>query len=110
MAVFIYEDDAFDKMVEVEGPDYIEHKEDFGICSFAAFKKEWEKYFEKNLRRRNAKEFYLEIEGNPAIYGIVGLNRYYVLNTGEIVFSPVQAITPEYIERAKEIGFRIWPK
>lgn len=91
MPVFIYEPDAFEKMVKVEGEEYrrVRTKEEFGICSFDAFLEEWKK-LEQHPNFKDFKDFRPEfgigVEGNHAIYGWWGWNRYIVLNSGEMVF------------------------
>ena len=110
MAVYIYEKDAFDKMVKVEGEEFrcCKSKNVAGICSFDAFLEEWLKVFANNsyLRNRNP-GFGINVNQNGAIWGWHGWNRYIVLSSGEITFL-MPASNSEYIEKAKKAGFRMF--
>ncbi len=110
MPIYIYECDAFRKMVVVEGKDYLHNQRNFGICSFSSFRKKWKKFAKINGFTDEKPPYAIDVEGNRAIYGLGGWNRYLVLNTGEIMFLEAAARTPEDIEVARKIGFRIFPK
>lgn len=110
MTVYIYERDAFRKMVAVEGKYYPHNQKNFGICSFKAFKKKWKKLAKINDFTDGKPPYAIDVEGNRAIYGLCGWNRYLVLNTGEIMFLKAAARIPEDIEVARKIGFRIFPE
>ena len=98
MAVYIYEKDAFDKMVKVEGPEYRRHgnREHMGDCSFDAFKEAWEK---------GCSGVCVTVEGGAAIYGLWGWHRYCVQPDGEILF--LEAFTQSVMEigTARMAGF-----
>lgn len=111
MPVFIFEKEAFRKMVEVEGPDYSRNQMNFGACSFRAFKNKWRRLAKASpnfIKYRPA--FGIDVEGNAAIYGYGGWNRYVVLNTGEIMFIEHSARTAAYIKKARAAGFRIFAR
>jgi hypothetical protein len=110
MSIYIFEQDAFEKIIEIEGEKYRKYKEkfEFGTCSFDAFLQEWKENCEPDPAVMNHKpEFCIDVESNGAIYGFGGWNRYFVLNSGEVVFSRLHGVE-KVIEKAKEIGFRIW--
>jgi hypothetical protein len=89
MSVFIYEPDAFEKMVKIEGEDYrrCKNKESFDDCSFDAFLEAWEESLKRQPDFKDFRpEFGIGVKGNQAIYGWWGWNRYVVLNSGEIMF------------------------
>lgn len=112
MSVFIYESDAFEKFVYVEGEEVREHQKNMGICSFWAFLKKWKEIDAEcpELKIKYPKGT-LSVEGMGAIYGWWGWNRYIVFCSGEIMmhsgFVGLSAIDTLY--RALEIGFRIFP-
>ncbi len=111
MAVFIFEKNAFRKIAEVEGPDYPHHQKDFGICSFKAFKNKWKRLAKASpVFVKYQPAFGIDVEGNAAIYGLGGYNRYVVLNTGEIMFLESAAESPEYTKKAEAAGFRIFAR
>jgi hypothetical protein len=108
MAVYIFESDAFDKICQVEGPDYARNQESFGNCGFAAFKEQWEASCQRNPRIR---EYGWDVQmslddGSRVIYGWHGWNRYVVYYSGEIAFLGGFS-DDESIEEAKRAGFRI---
>lgn len=109
MPIFIFEPDAFDKLVLIEGPDYECHRDDTGICSFKAFWERFElmKLINPDIANRKSKT-HLEVDGNNEIYGKGGFNRYIVLNNGEILFQKFNA-SKDARRKAREIGFRIFP-
>lgn len=118
MAVYIWQENAFDKMAEVEGEDWKRQQEEglFGNNSFAVFKRQYEELVREAPNIKDLSEFAITItEENDngratdsVIYGHGGWNRYVVLNTGEICFIELMAPSVEYVERAKKAGFRIW--
>ena len=107
MAVFIYEKDAFQKIVAVEGEEYTRDQKFFGSCSFSAFYQKWQELHAQDPNFINAPEYFIEAEWNSTIYGLGGWNRYLVRNTGEIFFVAA-AGSLESIKRAKTQGFQIW--
>jgi len=76
MAVYIWEPDAFDKIVQVEGPEYPENQKDFGPCSFQAFLNKWNRIQRRWPEIASFKpEFGIEVRvtknaNNSAIYGL----------------------------------------
>ena len=114
MPVFIYERDAFRKMIAVEGPEYPRNQRFFGSVSFGAAKREWDKFFRDNEELRNSRpEFVIGITAQDVgiIYGLGGWNRYVVLNSGEIMLTGDMSSPRcrKCIEPARRIGFRIFP-
>jgi hypothetical protein len=109
MSVFIYEPDAFAKICQVEGPEYLKNQKNFRNRSFAAFKKHWDRMIARNPELKElGKDCTISVAGNPAIYGWWGWNRYLVYYSGEIVFLDDLAINSEATKRAREIGFTIF--
>lgn len=112
MAVFIFEPDAFDKLVYVEGTDIIEHQKNMGICSFWAFLKRWKEIDAEcpELKNKYPNESF-DVKGNGAIYGWWGWNRYIVFYSGEIMMHWyfIESSMIDTLYRAIEIGFRIFP-
>jgi hypothetical protein len=124
MAVFIFDRDAFDKMVSVEGEEYRKYKskEVFGQCSFDAFYEEFNRYHSRPWQLRWIKfkrllglywlkrdlDFGITVDDNGAIYGLYGWNRYTVRYSGEIWFIRAAARCKEDIVNAKKVGFRIF--
>lgn len=108
MSVFIFEPDAFDKICQVEGEEYIENQKNFGNSSFDAFKRRWEEVISKKPSlKEEGKDMAITMgDGNGAIYGLYGWNRYVVYYSGEIVFLESQAVSEKAIKRAREVGFR----
>ena len=107
MPIFIYEPDALERLVEIEGPEYrrCAKKEYFGDCALEAFLEKWNTVFRDNEPLRRARPFAIDVKGTGAIYGVGGWNRYIVLNTGEIMLIKFLSY-PKFIERAKRAGFR----
>lgn len=98
--------------MEVEGEEYRRCKsmESFGLCSFDAFLQEYEsltKRIPDELRLKN-RDLHITVDGNAAIYGLDGYNRYGVNWDGELVFIEQLAAFPqkETIKKAKQAGFR----
>ncbi|MBI5732948.1 hypothetical protein HY967_03245 [Candidatus Jorgensenbacteria bacterium] len=113
MPVFIYDTDAFEKLVAVEGKQYQERQNDHDAYSFNAFKEKWRKLNDLNKSFTELQEFCIEIDNNSSIYGFGGWHRYLVLNTGEIIFVKASCgggtfHQGQHTELAKKIGFRIW--
>jgi len=119
MAVFIYEKDAFDKLLAVENfwhkHDYDKRgrgKEFYGDSSFDAFLEKWNKLSEKTKKYRP--EFEIEVSSfGSTINGCCGWHRYIVLNSGEILFlrnSLRIKNDSAKIEKIREVGFRIFPE
>ncbi len=112
MSVFIYEPNAFDKMCYAEGPDYLWNQRNFGICSFSAFLKEWRRIDEESPTLKiEYPNSTFDVDGNGAIYGFGGWNRYIVCLSGEIMMHCgfVEPFMIDTLWRALEKGFRIFP-
>jgi len=106
MAVFICEADAFNKMVEVEGPGYCGWRSQGGDYSFAAFLETWKERYESGaVLPEKSSATTIDVAGNHAIYGYGKINRYFVLENGEILFSESHGRSS--VELAKKAGFRI---
>lgn len=111
MSVFIHEPDAFDKLIQVEG-EGCQDGRDFMMHSFEEFLKKWEALVEMDLEFRNiTPELAIDAGENSYIEGHNGWNRYVILNTGEIMLheSFVRYKNSATIERAREVGFKIFP-
>lgn len=120
MAVFIFDDDALQRMAAVEGPrcgdEWLRHMADgflVGPCAFPTWK-EW--YMrevwpdrEQLMRKRLGDEpvFPRVTPLAGSIYGWWGWNRYRLLFSGEIVFLKRFAREDECAQRAREQGFRV---
>ena len=111
MAVHINDADALDKIISVECYDLDSGKtakfrldqlieDDY---TFAGFKQKY------NLlsREERAQKGNFSVNGNMAIYGVMGWNRYFVNTQGEILFSMAHS-NPKAQERAKRAGFTLW--
>lgn len=121
MPVYIYEKDAFEKIIQVEGEEYRRFKteEEFEDCSFDAFLKTWQKeniLWWNYLLGKIGPDVYFccpqnfgisTSSGNSAIYGLGGFNRYTVRISGEIMFMR-DFSTEKYTKKARKIGFRIF--
>lgn len=112
MPVYVYEEDAFEKMVEVEGEKYRECRLEkaFDDHSFDAFLEKWNKLNAAHPKLKDlSPSFSIDINNSSTtIYGLHGWNRYVVHNTGEIFFIEHKATGPEAVRRAKEAGFRMF--
>jgi len=113
MPVYIYDEDAFEKMILVEGEDYRKFKtiQMFGSNSFDCFKNYWDEVVSK-IKEDDRKNYWNDSyspENSPTIYGHHGWNRYAVKYSGEIIFlsSFDSSIDMAFTKRAREIGFRI---
>ncbi|MFZ3044079.1 MAG: hypothetical protein WA058_03175 [Minisyncoccia bacterium] len=114
MSVFITDDDALDRIMQVECAEMSEpHRAEFkeehlaeGMCSFSEFKKAF-----GGLSADSRKCFpraCVTVRGNSAIYGADGWNRYFVrYETGEIEFSKSHSSTDSE-KRALEAGFTVF--
>lgn len=118
MAVFIFDDDALQRMAVVEGPrcgeEWLRHMADgllVGPCAFPTFKvvymRELWPYRERIIRDGNGDEPVLRGELSATIYGWWGWNRYRLLCSGEIVFLKGFASGDDCVQRAREQGFRV---
>ena len=115
MPVYIYEEDAFEKMVAVEGETWRRHVKNFGEWGFQAFLDAWNELKPEIEEERkqpgweeNLKDFGISTEGGgSAIYGAGGYNGYMVTYDGEIIFLRMMAGTAAAIPKAEAQGFRI---
>jgi len=114
MPVYIYEPDAFEKMVKVEGEDWKRHVKDFGTCSFQAFLDLWNSKYKHIQGGKYSKEVFKEInlrqpDGQVSIYGAGGWHRYIVRGNGEICFMEIMCECKEMncVKKAKQQGFTI---
>ncbi len=107
MPVFIYEEDALEKMGCVEGKRWLDdQKADTSDVSFSSFLKVWQKFY-KGLPSEFIKKhpkMCVIVNGHTTIYGHLGVNRYSVKLSGEIVYSSLQGSNPE---EAKKAGFTV---
>ena len=111
MPVFIFEEESFEKLIEVEGEDYrrFRGKDMFKEVSFDAFLELWNSVSQDQSLRNHRPEFALGVNSfGSAIYGYAGWNRYVLLNTGELMLIEGSS-TKDYIKKARDAGFRIFP-
>ena len=106
MPVYIYEEDAFDKIVKVEGDSFEERRNDTNDYSFKAFLAKWQE-LKKALGVNFPDDHIVNVNSNNAIYGHHGWNRYAVLDSGEIRFGEHQALLQKDIAKAQKVGFNI---
>ena len=106
--VFISQSDAFDKIVAIEGEVYRKRK--IKGNSFKDFKSRWQtlSVIHSDFTKRKFDELIVfgSDEENNFIHGLE-VNRYFVLFSGEIVFSLNHAQLLEDVKKAAELGFRI---
>ena len=114
MPVYIDQPDAFERICQVENEIYENYgrpevQKNMGCCSFSSFKKVWEEAVGRNpeLKTKGA-NMGISVDGNGAIYGAYGYNRYTVRYSGEILFIRALAINSEFIAKAEKAGFRIF--
>lgn len=115
MAVYIWEEDAFEKMVQIEGEDWRRHVKNFGECGFDAFKKDFEsmEFTSERIQQfikeesNGVRHSHLTVNGNAAIYGYGGWNRYSVSCSGEIVFLMAFCEDQKDEQKARELGFTV---
>ena len=101
MAVFISDPDAFEKIQQIEGPNYTDNG---GAYSFSAYFRAWYDYY-RPYPEHISPEMTVDVDGGDgAIYGEGGYNRYIVMGDGEIIFNPLFA-RPEKVEQATRVGF-----
>ena len=120
MPVYIYDKDAFRKMMIVEGGGFRQNELDFvrhqcssmGASSFFAFYQKWQEMYAQNpeFAEPSQPDFGIVVNHNGAIYGFWGWNRYSVRTTGEIIFLRYLSRDRKSIEKAAELGFRIFPE
>ena len=103
--IFIQDPEVVNKMAQIEGAEWAKDQEKDNGYTVASFLKEFNAV--KAATSDNDLGV-LRIDGNTAIYGFGGWNRYFVLaTTGEIFLSRSHA-RDEKIEKAREIGMDIW--
>lgn len=113
MPVFIYDKDAFEKMILVEGEDYRQFKTEkmFEDKSFDCFKNYWDEVVSK-IEEEDRKTYWDECyspENSPTIYGHHGWNRYAVKYSGEIIFLSFfdESEDKSLTKKAREVGFSV---
>jgi len=121
MPVFIYQDDALEKLCIVEGADFARWSDDPSECSFGSNLSNWKKSVGENPH-----PIWLDPDvanttfwGRPGtsegvLYGLWGWHRYLVFCSGEIVFlryfcEITCVYWKEHLELARKMGFRISP-
>ena len=113
MSIYIGQEDAFAKMAEVEGELWERQQQDDPNpnTSFVAFFETWKRDYAENailMKEGAALDYFVSVEGDGAIYGYLGYNRYGVRADGKIFFLRDLAINQESLERAKEVGFDLF--
>lgn len=120
MSVFIYQEDAFDKMCIVEGEGLREFRDHPAPVFFGNALKNWTEAVARNpelLGADLADMCCWERQGEEGsldgiIYGLSGWHRYVVQNSGEIIFLEFfcrisHKDWQEHLERARSAGFVI---
>ena len=129
MPVYIYDTDAFDKLVAVEGERFRQDGSEYMSMgtSFGAFLRVWnwlsgdaeamEAMIDSGMNLTtglltcldNPPEYVTKywLGYSEVIYGLGGFNRYMVLTDGEIRFSAFHG-TEEKIELAMSVGFNVY--
>ena len=113
MPRFIYSPDILDVLTQIEGEAWRVQQDRWNGSNVAAFLDEYNKLQEYLAGHPEDAGENVEWgklnppQGDYAIYGAGGYNRYFVLaRTGEILFSRHHA-TPEKIQQAEELGFSL---
>lgn len=109
MSVFIYQKDAKQKIIAVEGEWWVREQNIGRKYSFYAFLRKWRKEIAPNKYLvENGKRVFITIDSIGAFYGFRGYNRYCVDYSGEIFFVKDLAASKEYVEKAIKAGFTIF--
>ncbi len=110
MPVYVYQEDALDKLIEVEGERWGREVK-AGLmrnCDLATLLEAWKVYqveFPEN--KDNISPRVALDRGESCIYGSGGYSRYFVKFDGEIVLLAWSADLRGTIDRAKAAGFSI---
>lgn len=120
MAVFIFDNDALDKMTLVEGERWKKRQDDTDTPTFTTFKNAWYEFFQSAKDRGLAKseseiKQALRVDhgivdkyNNGAIYGDGGWTRYSVRASGEILFIKDASPSEEITRKAIAAGFNLF--
>lgn len=111
MSVYIYQPDAFDRLLVAEGPRYLsEGPQSNSGYDFATYLEAWNRARSERLHwPDNVNPSYVGLpEGDGAIYGTGGYSRYIVRQDGEIVLLGSTASSATQ-ERALAVGFQVVP-
>ena len=112
MSVYIYQPDAYDRLVQVEGPDYPDYgPQRGGGYHFDTYLEAWNRARQRRIHWSeydiNVTPSYVDLpDGDGAIYGKGGLTRYAVRSDGEIVLLGWSASDARK-QLAIDAGFRI---
>ena len=108
MPVYIYDSDAFEKMVKIEGEDWARHQLRFGDCSFDAFYTAWKELSDEDRQVAvgTDTDWGIDVNGMGAIYGRDGWNRYTVRYSGEILMIR-RVCSARSITLGETLGFRV---
>jgi len=110
MAIYIYEQDAFEKMVEVEGEEFRRFDKRNKLASFESFLEKWEQEYKPHLdeiiKSSNLKKN-ISLPYSGSIYGLHGWSRYIVRQDGEILFHHAFS-DKEGVSDVKRKGFNIF--
>ena len=113
MPVLIYEPNASDKIIDIEGSRYLECAKTFPYeQTFRGFFDLWSRYENMHHDSREhelmADSFIRESEEHSFILGLGGFNRYFVKVSGEIMFSKASSRSVSDTEQAEKLGFGIF--
>ena len=110
MAVYIYEPNAFEKIVAVEGEEYRRWNSLQKVVSFGTFLEKWKRECKPNLdeivKSQKSKNT-LSLPETGSLYGLDGFHRYLVCMDGEILFHSGFS-NKERTSNAKKQGFNIF--
>jgi hypothetical protein len=111
MSINIQDSDAFDRISQIEGVSWALVQADSPPCdnNWKGVRKQWRQEVaeEKAFGEEAA---FARFEGKPctsSLYGAGGFHRYFILGSGEIVFSRYHA-GEKATKKAEAVGFRIW--
>jgi len=120
VAVFIFDNDALDKMALIEGERWKKHQLDKDYPCFLTFKEIWYEFFQsaknRNIVSKEAdmQQAYPVNQGitdknnNGAIYGDGGWTRYTVRLSGEILFIKDFSPSADITQKAQVVGFNLF--
>jgi hypothetical protein len=116
MPVYITDSDALTRLAQIEGEPWrdLQEAEPDRPLGFFQFKRAYEsiKQIYADLkdedRRETMRNIGITCNGNPAIYGEGGWNRYFIRWSGEIVISVHHVRLPKekWLAKAAEVGVR----
>ena len=105
--VRITDEDALDKLVELEGIEWLREQERRRRPdSFFGWRNTYRAYMELPDEERQYVELSDMVDREPVLYGNGGYHRWAVLTTGELVLLGWSAPEPNR-EKARKLGFQV---